>query len=790
MKQHNQYHKGQVFLKDFDRRYSVEIRFEIERVNFHKNGFSIITAHVISNNQNILFPQNKLSVKGTFPNPKKGDTYWARGKIGYSDEYGYHINVKNTPEIIYPRTREEIIKYIKDHIKGLGVVRATKIVDALGPETLSILSTDPDRLRYIQDLNLPEAIINEVSNTLVNGHVIDELLTILSELKSNIDDSIAFKLFDRYGVNSVDLLSKNPYIIADINPIYWPAADKMYHRKLLSSVDSDTDKIYAWKRQAGFVPRIRTAVKYYLKLMLEYTGSLTISLQTMRESFRSGMPLETHGSFIDTPALKDNFLSDAKLDKHINDLIEEGSVVKTFDSKGDTYLYLKESYRSEQRLIKNVKKFIKTSTPIVSTLEVNDFINKYEEGSGFTLAKNQRLAVDLLVNNRISILTGGPGTGKTQTLKVIRDFILYLESSGKIPSASMSFLAPTGKAAKRMSEVLKIPTSTIHRKLKLKGFNRDEDPVKIEEKYIIVDEFSMVDIHLASLLFNSIEMDAHILLVGDEHQLPSIGPGLVLRDLIESNKVKTVMLNEVFRQESGSQLIANANKIRDGIGYYNNSSKGLVFNQKMKDGISDTYFIESVQHSKIKNQVLSLIHKLTTKYHYQMSDIMVITAQNSGSLGRKVLNELIQFQFNSHQDFFVRESDNTIFKVGDPIMQQVNDYDFSVFNGEVGEVEEINEDSITIRFDDERVLEYNQGLLRNIDLAYAITIHKSQGSQSPVVIQIVDKSQQYMLNRSLVYTGYTRTEEMNILIGQYDMLNRSIQNTSNIERMSLISDKI
>lgn len=781
------YTKDQVFIEDFDRRKKIEIKFEILNVFYNKSGYSIFSARIIENDQSVLFSQNISSIKGNIINPRKGDQYWAKGNVIYDEEYGYGIDIKKTAELIYPRSRKEIIKFIQNNITGLGKVRATKIVDHLGENTLQTLEINPEALDHIPDFKVTAGIKKEIIEKISSGKSINDTMVLLTSM--NLPESLAFDIFEKYGVNSATQLEYNPYIISDIKPLLWPQSDKFFKKQF----DLNKDGIN-FRNHTGSAMRYRSAIKFYLKLALDMTGSLAVKKDKIFKDFNSGEFLNSYGSF---PDHENNRPNHEIIEKHLDHMAKEGTIVIVKSKKKEEYVYMQNSYFAEQKIVKLIRKFNKNSTRIATTEETKEFIDLYEKQTGYELASKQRLAVDLLVNNKISILTGGPGTGKTTTLSAVTSFIDYLYELKIIPSNEISLLAPTGKAARRMSEVLDLTAGTIHRKLKLKGFGQDEEPAEISERFVIVDESSMIDIHLFSQLLESLSSESNLLIVGDEHQLPSIGAGLVLRDLIESNKVKTVLLDEVFRQKQNSLLINNANKMKDGVGI-TDTDISLQFETKTEGKLKDSYFVEAEESWQVKDYLLSMVNKFTKTYNEQIKDIMILTAQNIGTLGTWELNKEIQSIYNKNYNsdvVVIRKYDNMAFYIGDPVMQLINDYTNEVFNGEIGVISDINLSNgkyeIEVEYPDHDLPVYYTGsLINDITLAYAITYHKSQGSESKLVIQLVDHSQKNMLDRSLIYTGYTRSRETNVILGQVDTFNDAIKNIENLKRSSLIKEKL
>lgn len=783
MKQSPVYTNDQIFVQDYDRRKRLDLKIEILRIQYVHEGFAILKCHLNDSKPHVLFSQNQVTVKGKFINPRIGDEYWVSGHLAFSEKYGYSLEV-NRGQLLYPRSRKAIINYITHSIKGLGIKSATAIADYFGENALETIRLHPEKLKQVPNLRLSQKSLDSILNNLKLGPAIQQLMTLLTALK--INEKYAFTLVERYGLDAKDRFKDNPYILADINPLLWHLCDHIFQEQL-----QNNEAHLAWYKYTNLSLRYRTAIKYYLKLALDMTGSLAVPEQQLLADFESGSFLNSHGAFSDH---QNNHPQAETIKRCLNDMVVENSIVLAKSKTKQSYVYMAQSYYAEQKIIKLIRKFKKQTKQLVSTQQVKQFINNYEQQTGFKLAKKQRLAVDLLANQKIAIITGGPGTGKTQTLLAVKELIQYLTKQKVIKDGKIAFLAPTGKAAQRMTDVLGSNAQTIHRKLKLGGFGRTEKPQTIAENFIVVDETSMIDVNLFAQLLSSLKPQAHLLLVGDENQLPSIGAGLILRDLINSNQIKTVILDEVFRQKAGSRLVLNAQLMKDGIGI--RKTGGLIFNQKPN---CDSYFLPSIDASHTKRLMMHSIKRMITHYQYQLNDILILTAKNKGAIGTDTLNRLIQATYNPHSNKkpqVIRKSDNQIFRLHDKVMQLENNYQQNVFNGEIGEIVNLklasnNQYSLVVEYPGHQLpIIYTGGDIDELQLAYAITVHKAQGSQAPVVIQLVDQDQINMLNRSLIYTGYTRTETLNIMIGQTDTLNHALLNTDNLKRLSLIKEQL
>lgn len=777
------YSNNAIFVEDFDRSQKLEFNFEILKIIFRKNNFTIIQANITWNNQRVLFNQNKSTVLGNFYDPKVGDILSGTGTVEHSQKHGYSIRLQGAPETYIPRTQKEIVRFLTSQIDGIGKIKANKIFDYFGEDTIKILSETPEAVKDV-DTVITEKTLNSIKQKLVHGTILNKVFSVLNVL--NVRESLALELYEKYGGNTYNELLSNPYIIAEINPLYWRTADSFYFKQVNNNSDYPNLTVAANNNS-----RYRTAIKYFLKLKLELSGSLALPYKKIVEVFGTGEFL-CHLSLFGTLSSE---IDEAKVKTLLDELETEQEIYYNSSSSGEKYVYLQQSFLAETNIVQSIRHFNRNSFKKANEDDVDSFIELYEEHNKFTLAENQKQAVDLLANNKISILTGGPGSGKTTTVKAIKEFVDYLGQIGKIPEPKICLLAPTGKAAKRLSEVLQVPASTIHRKLKLKGFGKDEVITKIEDDFVIVDESSMIDIYLFSHLLQSLGPNTNLLLVGDENQLPSVGAGLVLRDLIESKKVNTITLNKVFRQSGDSQIITNANLMKHGVGI-ESTGQSLIFNKTQ-----DSYFVET-QNSQDSLKKTIQSYKRMLQKGYSPEDILILVAQNKGDLGTLNLNREIQ-KMQKHsltEQVLIRKQDNTAFYIGDPVIQLVNDYENNVFNGETGTVTDIlvsdsGQKILEVTYegdtvDENRVVEYKGYSIYDINLAYVITVFKSQGSEAKCVIQVVDGIQKRMLNRSLVYTGYTRTKEVNIIIGQKETLNQSLKDTSNLERTSLIKEKL
>jgi exodeoxyribonuclease V alpha subunit len=424
--------------------------------------------------------------------------------------------------------------------------------------------------------------------------------------------------------------------------------------------------------------------------------------------------------------------------------------------------------------------------------EISDFENK----NNIEFAPSQKEAIKGAFENSVEIITGGPGTGKTTIINCITE--IFEKFKLKVLMA-----APTGRAAKRMSESTGREAKTIHRLLEM-GVPRDEESIffsrgeeaPLECDVVIIDEASMIDIVLMNSLLKAISIGTRVIIVGDAHQLPSVGPGNVLRDFIDSNCIKVIRLKDIFRQSKESMIIVNAHKI--------NSGEMPFLNKKDKD----FYFIKCIDQSKILDILIQLIDIRLPKFNKswnKLSDIQIVSPMRKGILGVFNLNKKLQNILNPKtKNKNEKEFRDTLFRVGDKVMQTKNNYSLKwtsisgkeeglgVFNGDIGYIEEINDENntITVIFDDEKRVVYESLYLDEIELAYAMTIHKSQGSEFPVIIMPIFMGSTFLMNRNLLYTAITRAKEMVVLVGDFKALKFMIDNNKSFERYSLLKNRI
>lgn len=651
--------------------------------------------------------------------PSKGQKFaasgdWVNGKYGEE----FRISSYKEEEL---KTKSAIAEYLSSGLfKGIGPALAKKIVDHFGEETIEIIENNPERLSEVKGLSKNK--IETLTTVWKEKKCISDIMIFFKEY--GLTTNLILKIYKQYGCNAIKTISNNPYVmIDDIEYIGFKKADEIA-MKMGFTID-DHRRIYAGVK---FVLNASTedghTFLYFNELVTKACDMLTVNENIVKETIRA--------------------------------LINDGELVNV-----DNRIFLLTLYMAENNIAHKLMAINnhKDKTPY----NVNKTIEDVEAENGFKYNGLQREAILMALNSNLMILTGGPGTGKTTALKGIIQMF-------KSMNLSIGAAAPTGKASKRMSEVTGLNAKTIHRLLDYNpyfgyGYN-EENPLPYD--VIIIDEMSMVNVLLMNVLLKAISPSTKLILVGDVDQLPAIGAGNVLSDCIESNLIPTIRLTEIFRQEENSEIILKAHDINNG--------KQIVINNGKPN--NNFFVINRNDNDSISNEIISLVtERLPKKYKVNPTDIQVLSPMRRfTAVGVDELNNKLQSLLNKNTDGIT--VGKTVFKLGDKVMQIKNNYDKEVFNGDIGFITDINlpEKTITVDYDD-NIVTYNKTDMDELVLAYVSTIHKSQGSEYPIVIIPITRSHYNMLQRNLIYTGVTRSKEICILVGQLDMLNYAIGNT-------------
>lgn len=739
-------------------------QFEVQKIIYTnaKTKYMILSGKLTKLPVDLNIPREMI-IQGVIPVAYKKDIFQGNGTLVTHPIYGRYIQLTEPPETVLPQVEGALADFIRRRVKGVGVKKAEAIVKQLGLNAITKIDQD---VTVLYACGFKELEAKRIQETLTYHKKYEELIHFLQSIQ--IEVSMAGDIYQELKHGSVAKLRSNPYVISNIGKLSWIDADRI--AKALNFLPN-------------FRPRYRAAILYYLQYHLNYMGDICVKKEHLLEDFDSGEFLKYQGSYPEAP-----YVERKVIEPIIDELIAERAIISAKSESGDIYLYTPSYYHIEESIIHGLDHLVNSFIPpFCNPMEVDNFLIQYEQ-KFFPLAQAQKDAVHMALSNRLSILTGGPGTGKTATTNAIVKCIRSIKKKTRI-----MLLAPTGKASKRISEMTGQKAMTIHRGLGLKGFGMEVELEQLDADFIIVDESSMVDAYLFDILINHVGENTRLILVGDYHQLPSVGPGLILRDLINSGKIPVTELTEIFRQAAASQLVTNAHKMNKGL--TTQDVNGLTFDVQK----GDSYFVKRSQPFQIQRDIVESIRRFMDK-GYKLDDFLVLAPMHSGILGTVELNRRIQREFNPPSKWVdIEKCDGTILRVGDRVIQTENNYDLEVFNGEIGTIHDIfsRRDSgqdtlvVSVEFPDrDQPVEYGERDIEQLELAYCISIHKSQGSEAPIVIMPIHETQERMLDRVLIYTGYTRTREVHIFIGREELLNQSLQKINTDSRQSLIKEKI
>ena len=713
------------------------------------NGYTVL---------NLVSGEDEITCVGIFSAIAEGENIEAQGEYTEHPTYGQQFKVTSFEEKA-PEDEEAIERYLgSGAIKGIGLAMAARIVRRFKEDTFRIIEEEPERLAEIKGISNRKAM--EIASQVNEKRDLRQAMIFLQQY--GITMNLAVKVYQAYGQDVYGIIRENPYRLADdIGGVGFRTADEIAARVGIR-MDSDF--------------RVRSGILYTL---LQASGEGHTYLPETELTPRASKLLNVTAE---------------QVEKQYMDLaIERKIILKQMEDQ--TQIYAASFYYMEANTATMLKRL--NVSYDVSDAEIEQQIRGIEKKSGMTLDEHQVTAVKEAVRNGLLVITGGPGTGKTTTINTI---IRYFELEG----LEIFLAAPTGRAAKRMSETTGFEARTVHRMLELNGgaegsggFERDESN-PLEADVIIVDEMSMVDISLMYSLLKAISVGTRLILVGDVNQLPSVGPGSVLRDIIQSHACNVVMLTKIFRQASTSDIIVNAHKI-------NHGEEVILDNKSM-----DFFFLKRYDADVIINVVLQLIKQKLPKFvDATPYDIQVLTPMRKGLLGVERLNGILQRYMNPPaNDKVEKEYGSTVFREGDKVMQTKNNYQLAweirtkfgltvdkglgIFNGDMGIIRQINDfaEQMIIEFDEGRMVEYPYKLLDELELAYAITIHKSQGSEYPAVVIPLLSGPMMLMNRNLLYTAVTRARKCVTLVGNEVTFQQMIRNTSQQKRYSGLCDRL
>ena len=720
------------------------------------NGYTVMVLKGVSE-------EDELTCVGSFPVVTQGASVELEGNFTQHPVYGKQFQAVRLTEKM-PEDALAMERYLgSGAIKGIGAALAGRIVRHFGDDTFQIVENEPERLSEVKGISEKKA--REIAMQIAEKSDMRKAMMFLQ--KYGISLNLGAKIYQKYGDSVYSVLQENPYRLADdISGVGFKIADEIAYR-----IGIHTDSDY----------RIKSGMVYTL---LQATGEGHVYLPKDELFQRAAELLGVDSSY---------------MEKHLVDLAMERKIVQK--EQGDQILIYPAQYYylelNTARMLRELDIFCPEDEKIVERRIV-----QIEKETGTVLDEMQKKAVQEAAGHGLLILTGGPGTGKTTTINAI---IRYFEGEG----AEIRLAAPTGRAAKRMTEATGYEAQTIHRLLELSGMPEDDregQPIHFERNaenpletdVIIIDEMSMVDIHLIHSLLMAVTAGTRLILVGDENQLPSVGPGNVLRDIIRSGQFPVVELKKIFRQASESDIVVNAHKI--------NKGEQVEINNKSRD----FFFLKRYDADIIIRVVIALIQEKLPKYvEAKPFEIQVLTPMRKGLLGVERLNQILQRYLNP-PDASKKEKEigQGLFREGDKVMQVRNNYQLEweirgrygipiekgvgVFNGDTGIIKTINEfaETAEVEFEDGRWAEYSFKQLDELELAYAVTIHKSQGSEYPAVIIPLLSGPRMLMNRNLLYTAVTRARKCVTVVGSEETFRDMIRNEKQQIRYSSLDQRI
>ncbi|MCO7175630.1 ATP-dependent RecD-like DNA helicase [Sporolactobacillus kofuensis] len=733
------------------------VKGEPTRIVFQnsENGYTVMIVKIDETTEEIN--EKEMTMVGFFPAVHLYETYQFAGRLKTHPRYGQQYEVENYRKLL-PKSRSGIVNYLSgDLFPGVGKKTAETIVNALGENAISKILNDPGCLEEVPKLDKEKSTM--IADTLLKNEGLEKILIGLSDF--GFGSQLAMKIYQAYGDETLEVIQENPYqLIQDIEGIGFQRADELAASIGISGNHPD---------------RIQAAFLYWLNERAMNDGHVFMPEQ---ESIKEVQKLLSSSQEIQEDDLK----------RELDVLEEDGKIVRDED-----HLYLPELFFAEKGIVTGIQKLVEQdNSDEFSESEFLEALGKVEDKLSMQYAESQQQAIREAIQSSIMILTGGPGTGKTTVIRGIVEVYAELNSYSLEPKDYDSehpypvlLVAPTGRAAKRMKESTGLPAVTIHRLLGWNGtgYAHDENE-PIEGKLLIVDEMSMVDLWLANQLLKSLPEEMKVVIVGDEDQLPSVGPGQVLSDLIQSEAIPVIRLTDIFRQAQGSSIIELAHQIKTG---------------KLNDVTEprdDRRFFKCTQ-----NQVLDVICKVAAgaeKKGYHPKDIQVLAPIYRGNAGIEKINESLQELFNpaDPQKRELTYGDH-LFRVHDKVLQLVNNPEEQVFNGDIGEISAIfkakettdKEDTVIVSFDAIEV-KYLRHDLNQLTLAYCCSIHKAQGSEFPIVILPIVKGYHRMLKRNLIYTAVTRSKDSLVLCGDQEAFDQAVNRNDVDQRNSRLSSKI
>ena len=722
---------------------------DVEKIIFRNedNGYTVV---------DLRSSGDYVTAVGVFPEIYEGMRLELTGDYKYHTRHGLQFLAESV-KVVEPDGAAAIEKFLKSGIfKGVGEVTARNIVERFGERTLDVMKTSPEKLAEVKGISAKKAA--EICATLREHGEMQDTLVYLQRFDVSLN--LALKIYKTYGARTEEVIKTNPYqLISDVERVGFQTADKIAQEVGITK-DSDF--------------RIRAGIIYTLKEASNKSGHTALPDDILKKELLSLLGFD------------ETYLE--KVECNIEDLIFLAEI-KDYVVDNARFYMLYKSYLTEKTIARRLALLEAAHGDI--EVDFSEQIDKFEEMSGIKLHEKQREAVSNSLNFGVHVITGGPGTGKTTIIKCILHILKFLKLSYQL-------CAPTGRAAKRMGEATGEEAKTIHRLLDLdfkdgKGYFTYNENTKIPVDVVIVDEVSMVDEYVFSSLVKALQDGATLILVGDKDQLASVGAGNVLADVIASGLFKITYLDKIYRQSDGSMIIENAHLINHG--------KMPVLDNRAKD----FFFVDKSDPTEVKAEVEALVTTRLPKYlKCEQTDVQVLCPMKKGVAGVISLNAAIRDSLNPKKDSAddIKCGEYT-FREGDKIMQTVNNYEqewfeevdgrikrgAGVFNGDTGFIESIDRQNMkfNVRFDDNKVSEYSLSDIDQIIPAYAVSVHKSQGSEFKAVVVALSQGNYFIMTRNLLYTAVTRAKDLCVIVGAEDVVKRMVRNNYTAKRYTLLT---
>lgn len=722
---------------------------DVEKIIFRNedNGYTVV---------DLRSSGDYVTAVGVFPEIYEGMRLELTGDYKYHTRHGLQFLAESV-KVVEPDGAAAIEKFLKSGIfKGVGEVTARNIVERFGERTLDVMKTSPEKLAEVKGISAKKAA--EICATLREHGEMQDTLVYLQRFDVSLN--LALKIYKTYGARTEEVVKTNPYqLISDVERVGFQTADKIAQEVGITK-DSDF--------------RIRAGIIYTLKEASNKSGHTALPDDILKKELLFLLGFD------------ETYLE--KVECNIEDLIFLAEI-KDYVVDNARFYMLYKSYLTEKTIARRLALLEAAHGGI--EVDFSEQIDKFEEMSGIKLHEKQREAVSNSLNSGVHVITGGPGTGKTTIIKCILHILKFLKLSYQL-------CAPTGRAAKRMGEATGEEAKTIHRLLDLdfkdgKGYFTYNENTKIPVDVVIVDEVSMVDEYVFSSLVKALQDGATLILVGDKDQLASVGAGNVLADVIASGLFKITYLDKIYRQSDGSMIIENAHLINHG--------KMPVLDNRAKD----FFFVDKSDPTEVKAEVEALVTTRLPKYlKCEQTDVQVLCPMKKGVAGVISLNAAIRDSLNPKKDSFddIKCGEYT-FREGDKIMQTVNNYEqewfeevdgrikrgAGVFNGDTGFIESIDRQNMkfNVRFDDNKVSEYSLSDIDQIIPAYAVSVHKSQGSEFKAVVVALSQGNYFIMTRNLLYTAVTRAKDLCVIVGAEDVVKRMVRNNYTAKRYTLLT---